>query len=220
MADLTELKQAMAVEITDTSGTNEAKINTSLPGVSDAALTVREARQGQQTSANSIPVVMASDITFPIVSFLDGNKIYSIAENINQTSAGSDNPLVLMRNPSGSGKTFYFYKLITGVNVTNVASNFKVFINPTITTNGTSVTPVSLNIGGGAPASVMLLTTLPTVSASGTVIYTYVSGQNSYSVNYIDDFSIRVNANNSILITGDPASNNREAVITLVWMEQ
>lgn len=63
MGDLTELQSAQAVEITDTTGSNAAKINTALPGSSDPGLTVREVAQGQTTMANSRPVVIASNQT-------------------------------------------------------------------------------------------------------------------------------------------------------------
>lgn len=61
MGDLTELQQAITVEITDLTGTDAAKINTSLPAAADPGLTVREVRQGQTTMANSVPVTIASN---------------------------------------------------------------------------------------------------------------------------------------------------------------
>lgn len=66
-------------QITDSTNTNAVKLNTSLPGSSDAALTVREAAQGQQTMANSQPVVLASDqTTIPV----------TVSTNTNSTSGG------------------------------------------------------------------------------------------------------------------------------------
>jgi hypothetical protein len=60
MGDLTRIDQAQAIEITD--GVSQtATIATGLPGGSVAGLVVREAAQGQQTAANSRPVVIASD---------------------------------------------------------------------------------------------------------------------------------------------------------------
>lgn len=61
-------------------GTNIVAIKTGLPGTSDAGLVVRDAAQGQQTSANSRPVVIANDqSTLPV----------TISTQTNHTSAGA-----------------------------------------------------------------------------------------------------------------------------------
>ena len=113
----------------------------------------------------------------------------------------------------------YLYATHLGINVTNVSANFKLLYDPTITLNGTSVTPGNNSIGGGFGASVMQVYSLSTLSALGTVIGTYAVGQNTSTLPRIDDFSIFLAANHSLLITGNPSSNNREATLTITWAE-
>lgn len=60
MADLTRIQQAMPIQITDADNSAAALAN-ALPSSVAVGLVVREAAQGIQTSANSKPVVVASD---------------------------------------------------------------------------------------------------------------------------------------------------------------
>lgn len=62
MADLTRLQNSQPVQITDDS-TQVAVLTTTVPGSTVVALAIREVQRGQQTSANSMPVVLASDQT-------------------------------------------------------------------------------------------------------------------------------------------------------------
>ena len=165
------------------------------------------------TSAPSAPPTAIG-----ISSLVTANRVFGLALDINQTTAGTDNPLLLLKNPSGSGKTLYIYLMAFGTNVTNVSSEVILFANPTITTNGTSQTPVNQNIGDST-VSTMTAFSLPTISANGTRLRSYELGQNNNSVESISDFSIHLLANQNLLITGNPSSNNRGAVITIIWAE-
>jgi len=165
------------------------------------------------TSAPSAPPAAIG-----ISSLVTDNKVFGVAISLNQVSAGSANPLLLIKNPSGSGKTLYVYLIAFGVAVTNVSSKFFIFSNPTVTTDGTSQTPSNQKIGSSTTSAIEVYS-LPTISANGNRIRSYQVGQNNNSIESIADFSIHLPANNTLLITGDPSSNNREAVITAVWAE-
>jgi hypothetical protein len=154
-----------------------------------------------------------------ISAYTSANKVYVTAFNVNMPSSGTDNPLLLVRNPTGSGKTLYVYKLGFGSTVANVSAVFKVFADPTVTANGTSQAATSLNVGGGAPTASVLATSTPTVTADGAEIESYEAGSNNNSGSFVEDFSIHVAANHSLLITGNPGSNNRDAALTIVWVE-
>jgi hypothetical protein len=180
---------------------------------------------GQKTMVSSLPVVIASDqvSAIPQVEYISrftkNNQSYSTSTTVSMATSGTDNPLILIRNPSGSGKVFYLWGINCGVSVSNVLGTFRLFINPTVTVNGVSQTPVSLNGGGGAGASSMLVTTLPTVTANGSQIENGVTGQNSDSIHMGDGFIIAIQANNSILLTGNPGSNARNAELAIKWVE-
>lgn len=166
--------------------------------------------------------VKGLSITLPSViaisDYTNNGKLFSVADNMFMTSAGVDNPIVLIKNPSGSGKVFYLYRTAFGINVENIYGNFKMFKNPTVTANGTALTIVNNRISGSETSS-MLAYKLPTVSSNGTRIGSYIVAQNASSLITNEDFAIQLEPNNSILITGDPKSNSREAVITITWAE-
>jgi hypothetical protein len=173
------------------------------------------------TTIDTFAVESLCVINVPVLSYLTGqNKVYSVALSVAAASAGVDNPLVYIRNPSGSGKALHILKVIGGTAVANVADTYKLTANPTVSANGTSQTAVSRNVGGGAGTAVALVTTLPTVSAVGSVLQNAVGGQNSQTVEIlIEEYSTIVQPNNAILVTADPSSNNRVSAITVIWAE-
>jgi len=171
---------------------------------------------GNQLAIEALGNLAAQDVSR---LFTINNKTYTNAFEINAATGGADNTQILIRNPNGSGKILYFFMLSVGVEINNVFVTYKVFANPTITTNGTAQTPVSLNLGGGAGAAVALVNTLPTVSASGTPLIFKLMSQNGDQVELTSDGILAVNPNNSLLISANPQSNNRVSAYTLHWAE-
>lgn len=173
---------------------------------------------GQKTMANSTPIVIASDQTSVPTStglptFLSST--YGFAIGINQPTASTDNPLLYLRNPNGSGKNLYVKFCSYGIAVANVLGTIRLYKNPTVSANGTAQTIVSF--GGGT--TVALLTSVPTVTSNGTLLHTGVTGQNSLSLNIPLDFELTIAPNESLLLTGSPGSNSRQAEISLRWIE-
>lgn len=178
---------------------------------------------GPAVQIDSLPVTMATDQPAITVSVsqsdtLNNNQLYSAATEVQMTSAGVDNTLLLLRNPAGSGKTLYVFKIYAGTSVTNVAAVFKLFANPTVNSNGTALTVANRNIGGTG-ASVGLVNSLPTVSSTGTKMSSLALGQNNSSIIFAEDFSVALKPGNSLLVTGDPSSNNRQSILTIAWRE-
>lgn len=85
MADLDEIQASQTVELTD-GNTQAAVLATAKPGASEIGLVVREAQRGQQTSANSIPVVLPTDqeinLTVGGASGTDANGRLRVAEPV------------------------------------------------------------------------------------------------------------------------------------------
>ncbi len=159
-------------------------------------------------------------VTSSTQGFLTGNVVYSAQADINQATAGIDNPLLLFRNPTGSGKTLFILEVRVGNTVANVSSEFKLFSMPTITANGTAVTAASNNINGGAGAATGLVTTIPTISANGTAMKSIAAGQNTNSEVFGEAFTTAVQPGGAFLVTGNPLSNNRSAAVSITWAEQ
>lgn len=175
------------------------------------------ARSAEVTAANRLSTDTV--VTNSSQNYLSLNQLYSICAEVNIVDSALDNPLILLRNPTGSGKVIYIYKLAAGVFTTNVAASFKLFTTPTITTNGTAINIASRFINNGAIASVILPTSLPTISANGTCMAGGISGQNNNTVTLVSDFSAAIAPGGSLLVTGKPSSNNRTANIEFTWAE-
>jgi cytoskeletal protein CcmA (bactofilin family) len=151
---------------------------------------------------------------------VNANKVYSISVDLAAATASVDNPLILIRNPIGSGKKMYVISLRAGTQVANVSFMFKIFTSPVVTVNGSVLASISRHIGGGAPVSSILVTTLPTVSSNGSSLTGFIQGQNSNSIDLNNEaFLIELEPNASMLITGSPMSNNKIANFSLSWLE-
>lgn len=172
-----------------------------------------------KTSISAIPTV---DVVSQDSAqyYCDTNQLYSAAADINCVTASTDNRILLFRNPSGSGKKIFVWAIVAGSTVTNVAIQFKVFANPTITSNGSTITAYPRNIGNSQPSAVGLVTSLPTITANGGFISNISVGQNTASSIIFDSsFSVCIQPGNSILLTGNPTSNNRNAAVSIIWAE-
>lgn len=202
MSDLTVDETQEVIVRAGSTSSNELEVN------SDGSLNV-----------NIISAPSTPPSANTISQFVAQNKVYSFSSDLNMTTSGTQNPLVLLKNPSGSGKVIYLYKVIFGTNVTNVLAEFKIYANPTVTANGTAITPISNNIGGGASASIVQAYSLSTVSSPGSNLNSFTISQNNSAFSSIEDFSIFIQPDNSLLLTGNPGSNSREASITVVWVE-
>ena len=177
------------------------------------------ANQGTSPWASNIRVVPTdAHSMYADGIYTDNDKSFSVSASINQTSGGADNPLILIRNPVGSGKRMYIRTLSYGIPVANVFGTMKLFANPTITANGAALTIANGQLGS-AVASSMLATSLPTIAANGTQLRSTTYGQNSDAIIVDINGRIVVPPGNNLLITGNPASNNRIAALSLTWIE-
>lgn len=178
--------------------------------------------KSQQTMANSMPVVIASDNTVYVQDvsslYASQDKLYGLCSEVN-LSGTSEVDAVLFKNPSGSGKIIYIAKIIFCL-ISTVGAQLKVRVykSPTITANGTAITVVPARIGGSPPASVVTAYSLPTISARGTQLRVYVSSDTG---TVMDDINSRIimEANTDLLITGQSSSTNKPVGVTLSWVE-
>lgn len=150
--------------------------------------------------------------------YLWDGQCFTHSQDVSAASAGTDNPLLLLRNNSGDGKYIYLYHISGGCAVANVSFTFKLFANPTVTNNGTTQTPRSLMVGGNA-ASSMSMSSFPAVSSNGNVLMSSVSGQNSNSFVSMDKMGCLIAPGGAVLMTGNPLSNNRLASVNIRWVE-
>lgn len=145
-------------------------------------------------------------------------QVYTVSTTLNMAIGGTQNPLVLLRNPAGSGKVLRILRITAGCTASNVQTTFRLHSGVTITLGGITITPVTTNVGSGAVA-VALASTLPTLSVLGNLMMGTHAGQNSQSMDLTKGYEVYLQVNNNLLISGEPVSNNREAVVTVVWAE-
>jgi len=219
MADLTNSQSTTPVEVSNETSGNTLAIQ------SDGSVSSRlldgagsSVAKGQTIMAGSLPVTIASDqSTIPVSIGLPPylNSTFGYAVSINQPNAGADDPLIFIKNPTASGKTLYLKFISYGVSVTNVYGIVRVWKNPTVSANGTARTIVPF----GSGTTAMELYTVPTVTSSGTLIHDAVSNQNNNSLLMDFAYEVQLAPNSALLITGEPASNNRQAEISVRWLE-
>jgi hypothetical protein len=154
-----------------------------------------------------------------IAQYVVAGKVFSAVASVNMASSGADNPLVLLRNPIGSGKKLYLFDITAGTTTKNEYAVYRVYAMPTITTVGTTLTPINNYINAITPAPVGEVFGLPTLASLGMQIRNFNNGQNANGVEVIDSNSAVIEEGGSIVITGAPSSNNRNAEITLIWIE-
>lgn len=152
------------------------------------------------------------------------NQAFCVAAGAyNITPANADQASVYIKNGSGSGKTLILQQIIVTLNATSggtAASDLlvKVFANPTSSANGTAATINTTSIGSGVSSAMTAFTT-PTVSANGTLLYTFSAGNANPSIPQ-DLTAFRVAANNNILVTVNSGVNNTTTNIIVVWSEE
>jgi len=179
---------------------------------------------GQKVMTSSVPVTLASDqptLNVSITGSTDlasGKVFYAAIDNYNLATASVNNPIFLFKNPIGSGKTMNIFSVTGNCKVSNVQVTFLMFKNPTVTANGSAFTPVNANFGSGN-TSVVNVFTGSTVSSSGTLVVIDQVGQNANSSNMIITEQIAVPPGQTVLISGDPFSNNRAIIETVGWSE-
>lgn len=134
MADLTRIDASGTVEITD-GISQSAAVKTTTPSASDGGLVVREAQRGQQTAANSIPVVMASNQSpIPITVSSSG----SSSDGTGRLRTSALYRIFQYDFSQGDNRVFWDTSTATGGTSTFVANENAMSLNTT-TSNGSEV---------------------------------------------------------------------------------
>ena len=152
--------------------------------------------------------------------YLKNSMIFSLTASVNMVTSGLDNPLIYLKNPSTSSKVYYIASINAGTTVTNVQASFKIFANPITTSDGTTETARQRYVGTSPVSGTSRSYSTPTVTTPGGILSNLNHGQNNNSVKFADEFTMALYPGNSLLITGNPSSNGRNAVLSIVWIEE
>lgn len=178
MADLANIEKGRTV-IEGSSGT-DMTVN------SDGSINV------QTPASDPITVVMDDTNT------ARQGKLYFVNTGFNSIATPTETVYYLIKNPSGSGKVVTLEQIIITTDE-NIGATYRVrvYLDPTITANGTSLTPVNARqVGTVAVSSTSFRS--PTISANGTLLFvTNVT----IGSNLIDQGSVLLDENHNYLIT-------------------
>jgi hypothetical protein len=143
-------------------------------------------------------------------------RAYQTTCEYEMNSTSTEYPIILVRNPSGSGKKIFIKDIyFTCLNGSGKNAILRIYSSPTVTANGTTLTPHSMFIGGGAPTATTLVTTVPTVTANGTKISVAASTNEQATLTY--NWGLVLAENNSLLLTGQGSGNNTVVTINIIW---
>lgn len=133
-------------------------------------------------------------------AFTQWGKMWAATTGIFTPITTVETPVFLFKNPNASGKIVKIQKMymsaVGGANITE----FNIYLNPTILTNGTAITAVGRRQTGQSTLSTTL-SKIPTVSANGTLVEVHriTAGTAEEVVDF--DFSLWLEGNNNFLIT-------------------
>ncbi len=186
----------------------------------DVPLSTRLNALGQKTMADSAPVVIASDQTIQTnQSVTLSDKVFSVSTNIFPIADGAERALMLIKNPAGSGKKLEIFSIsYTEVQISSARATFRAYANPTISADGTALTPVNFHIKSPPIASIMKFYKSPTVTAKGSLMHAREAGQ-SFTSNLELTNHIVLNEEQSLLITG-LSNNGPDIEITVSFIEE
>jgi len=141
--------------------------------------------------------------------------------DVDSDDPGTGNEVMLIRNPSGSGKRMYISKLVFAVyRFATSEVVVEIFANPTISSTGSSVTSTTTNLGSGDSPS-GLIYRAPTATANGTrILAVQITGQNSTESQAVFNGQFSLEPGTDILLRGFSDGNNRSVLSSVWWSEE
>lgn len=151
-----------------------------------------------------------------VAAYAAEQKVFSGTTVSTLTVGTTETALYLFKNPSGSSIKARIFKIVLTV---NGSATFRFYHTPTITANGTAITPINQRIMTSPASAVVTPFYSPTISANGTFMYTrFVSAQKGTDDVFFEQQLI-LNSNFNLLITAQAAANNTPVNIVAFWME-
>jgi len=163
---------------------------------------------------------------YGIPIFSDQKEAYSLMEkafvvttNLITIPTNAETPFLLIKNPTGSGKILRIFEITVGLLFNNQNGIFRIYKNPTIISDGLSLSISNNRIYSGSISSNMQAFSLPTTSLNGTMLSGFPIQQNSSMQRLPVLATLILNEQNNILITIDNAANNMPSIINTNWLE-
>lgn len=127
-------------------------------------------------------------------------------------------PIILFRNPSGSGKVMRLIRFtFSNVHTSDSYIRIRAYVAPTVTSDGTTVSAGCSRIGGASGSAEVFST--PTVSANGVRIGQWLAPAFQPPTQIALDYLIILDPNTTILLTAQADGNNRSFAGSFIWAE-
>lgn len=150
----------------------------------------------------------------PWQSFTDSGKGFGVVTDAFLLATTNKTDVMLIKNPSASGIITRLKRLHTSPNRDFV--NIEIYRNPTITSNGTSLTPFNHKLSGGSATTQVFQS--PVISSRGTLVFT---GKLGAFLNPIDfELAKFLESGESLLIVLQARVINIEVDLTLDFAEE
>jgi hypothetical protein len=152
-----------------------------------------------------------------VVQHIRDGKAFTFTSLLQNIDSNTEKDFLLLKNPSGSGKDILITHFKFGTDSQNVRSMIRIYSNPTVTTDGTSLTISNTLIKSSPPSSGMEAYKFPTTSAKG--------GNLNLDINPSDSPSKGLNRwywvhpGNSILLTVENSVSNAKTFGDIYWLE-
>lgn len=162
-----------------------------------------------------------TEYEIPDKSILDinGRQTYlanSFVASLKLSGIGNtETPVMLLTNASTNKKSLFHDVRKVSCVTASAGNAFRVYFNPTITGNGTPVTPINLR-PASSTTSIANVYSSPTVSSNGTYVATLASF--SYTPN-VSTVLIILDPGQTVLYTSTATGAGNQIEVELVWYE-
>ena len=148
---------------------------------------------------------------------LGGYGYHTVADQAALGLANAEVDFVLIRHPAATNILTRYWEQLVGANVSaNNSVLVRVYIGPTITTAGTSMTIRKVRPSVGA-SSVMTAGVLPVIAARGSLIVSYIQPNGTFNRQLF--LSRYQEQGTDLLFTITPSANGSFATFTSSWAE-
>jgi len=186
------------------------------PTVGDKAVVTTGQAKIFDSDGNAINA--SNPLTTQVVGGISGQVFSATLATFTATNSLIDNPVFLLNNPIGSGKTCKVISIITGMAEQNRSGIFTIYAGPAVTWVGTII-PVQNRDLSSLITGVILSYESPVLSDNGTSFQTIIAGQNANTFDTDMKQTLVLGEGDKVLITCKPSDNNSLCTLTLIWME-
>lgn len=144
-------------------------------------------------------------------------KSFTVTTGLVTVDTNNEKPLILLRNPATSENKILITHFKFGTDSSNVRSLVRIYKMPTITSNGTALTPTNTYVGPDLPASSVEAYKFPTLSDNGDVLNLDINPSDSPSKGLNRKYWIEPGYD--LVLTTENSSANAKTFADVYWLE-